>query len=66
MSVYLLTFLGPVKDVRVELQDLLKKCPKAFFAEKGPLSFEVSANYDFQKEINAMSHWRVQEIRVAA
>ncbi len=66
MSTYLLTYLGPVNQARVEIQQLLRKFPRAFFLEKSSNEFEVSADYAFGQEIIAFDHWRVESLRVAA
>ncbi|MGA2551093.1 MAG: hypothetical protein ABSF50_13160 [Burkholderiaceae bacterium] len=66
MSTYLLTYIGPANFARVEIVELLKRFPKAFFVEKGKNEFEVSADYAFAQEITQFSHWRAQSIRIAA
>jgi hypothetical protein len=66
MSTYLLTFVGPVTQARVELQALLKRFPKAFFVEKSKSEYEVSADFSFSQQISGYTQWRVQPIRVAA
>ena len=66
MSTYLLTYLGPAQRARVDLQDLLKRFPEAYFIEKSVSEFEVRADYAFGQQIVAYGDWRASPIRVAA